>query len=50
VQYVSREGMRQIGTAAVTLARAEGLLAHAASIAIRTDGVRSIEPPRGRRR
>src|SRR5215471_8847432 len=35
VQHVSRRGMRHIGTAAVTLARAEGLLAHAASIEIR---------------
>lgn len=41
VQHVSRQGIREIGTAAITLARAEGLLAHAASIAIRNDGARS---------
>jgi histidinol dehydrogenase len=41
VQHVSRQGIREIGAAAITLARAEGLLAHAASIAIRNDGARS---------
>ena len=37
VQHVSRQGIRQIGAAAITLARAEGLLGHAASIEIRND-------------
>ena len=50
VQHVSRLGIRQIGTAAVTLARAEGLLAHAASIAARTDAARAIESTRSKRR
>ena len=50
VQHVSRQGIRHIGAAAVTLARAEGLLAHAASIAIRNEGARLIESTRGRRR
>jgi histidinol dehydrogenase len=35
VQRVSRRGLGEIGTAAVTLALAEGLTAHAASITVR---------------
>lgn len=50
VQHVSRQGIRLIGTAAVTLAHAEGLLAHAASIAVRNDDARPIAPTKGRRR
>ena len=48
VQHVSRQGIRQIGAAAITLARAEGLLGHAASIEIRNDAPRSTT--RGGRR
>ena len=50
IQHVSRQGIREIGAAAVTLARAEGLQAHAASIAMRNDAVRSIDATRSRRR
>jgi len=50
MQHVSQQGIRQIGPAALTLARAEGLLAHAASIAIRDDDARSGEFARGKRR
>ena len=35
VQHVSRDGLRRIGPAAVALAEAEGLAAHAESIRIR---------------
>jgi histidinol dehydrogenase len=35
IQHVTRRGLQRIGPAAVTLANAEGLSAHAASIAIR---------------
>jgi histidinol dehydrogenase len=37
VQHVTREGIRRIGPAAVTLARAEGLEAHARSIELRNE-------------
>jgi histidinol dehydrogenase len=42
VQQVSPRGLRSIGAAAITLAQAEGLTAHAASIAARMDGQRSV--------
>jgi histidinol dehydrogenase len=42
VQHVSRGGLRQIGRAAVTLAHAEGLSAHAASISMRLEQRRSV--------
>jgi histidinol dehydrogenase len=38
VQRISRAGLRRIGEAAIALARAEGLTAHAASIEIRLPG------------
>jgi histidinol dehydrogenase len=38
VQRVTRRGLRAIGPAAVTLAQAEGLSAHAASISVRLTG------------
>ena len=41
VQRVTARGLARIGPAAITLARAEGLSAHAASIEIRTAGVKS---------
>ena len=41
LQRVSRSGLRAIGGAAVTLAKAEGLTAHAASVEIRLDGART---------
>ena len=44
VQQVTERGLQAIGPAAVTLARAEGLTAHAASIAMRLQS-----PPRSRR-
>jgi histidinol dehydrogenase len=46
VQRISAAGIRRIGPAAVTLARAEGLLAHAASIQMR---LKPVPSPRGRR-
>jgi histidinol dehydrogenase len=46
VQRVSAAGLRRIAPAAVTLARAEGLSAHAASIEIR---MHSTPRPRGKR-
>lgn len=39
VQRISRDGLRGIGAAAITLADAEGLVAHAASIRTRLGGV-----------
>ncbi len=50
VQHVSRNGLRRIGTAAVTLANAEGLSAHAASVEIRLNETRSAGTRLGRRR
>ena len=44
VQRLSAAGIRRIGPAAVTLAKAEGLLAHAASIQMR---LRPVPTPRG---
>ena len=38
IQHVTRRGLQHIGPAVWTLARAEGLTAHAASVAIRLDG------------
>ena len=35
VQQVSRSGLRAVASEAVTLARAEGLVAHANSVALR---------------
>jgi len=45
VQRITREGLRRIAPAAATLARAEGLTAHAASIEIRFSG-RPARPSR----
>jgi len=41
VQRVNRRGLEAVATAAVTLARAEGLTAHAASILVRSPRSRS---------
>ncbi|MEZ5316166.1 MAG: histidinol dehydrogenase [Vicinamibacterales bacterium] len=46
IQTLSREGLRAIGPDAITLAEAEGLTAHAASIRVRLDTL----PPRRPRR
>ena len=37
IQHITQRGLRKIGTPVVTLARAEGLSAHAESVAIRLD-------------
>jgi histidinol dehydrogenase len=47
LQRVSRSGLRVIGRAAVTLANAEGLTAHAASVEIRLDAARTGQVRRG---
>jgi histidinol dehydrogenase len=47
VQHVTRRGLQNIGPAVRTLAHAEGLSAHAASVAIRLDGARSSRGGRG---
>jgi histidinol dehydrogenase len=47
LQRVSRDGLRIIGRAAVTLAKAEGLTAHAASVEIRLDAARTRQASRG---
>ena len=49
VQRVSRRGIQRIGPAAITLARAEGLSAHAASIELRLKALRSTQAAQGRR-
>jgi len=43
VQHITSRGLRNIGPAVVTLADAEGLSAHAASVAIRLDAERSAK-------
>ena len=50
VQHVTSRGLRNIGPAVVTLADAEGLSAHAASIAIRLDAKASATSSGGARR
>jgi histidinol dehydrogenase len=50
VQHVTSRGLRNIGPAVLTLAAAEGLSAHAASVAIRLDAERSGKNGRGARR
>jgi histidinol dehydrogenase len=50
VQRVSRAGLAVIGAAATTLAKAEGLSAHAASIEIRLDRPRRAQTARRRSR
>jgi histidinol dehydrogenase len=47
LQRVSRRGLSVIGRAAVTLANAEGLTAHAASVEIRLDAARTNQARRG---
>jgi histidinol dehydrogenase len=47
IQHVTRRGLQNIGPAVRTLAHAEGLSAHAASVAIRLDGARSRRGGRG---
>jgi histidinol dehydrogenase len=47
IQHVTRRGLQNIGPAVRTLAHAEGLSAHAASVAIRLDGARSRRAGRG---
>lgn len=47
VQHVSARGLRNIGTAVVSLATAEGLSAHAASVAIRLENGSSTTNRRG---
>jgi histidinol dehydrogenase len=47
LQRVSRSGLSVIGRAAVTLANAEGLTAHAASVEIRLDAARTNQARRG---
>ena len=50
VQRVSRRGLQRIGAAATTLAKAEGLSAHAASIEIRLGRTRAAKTARRRSR
>jgi histidinol dehydrogenase len=50
IQHVTSTGLRNIGPAVVTLANAEGLSAHAASVAIRLDNDISSKSGRGARR
>jgi histidinol dehydrogenase len=50
VQHVTARGLRNIGPAVVTLANAEGLSAHAASVSIRLDRERSSNRRRGAKR
>jgi histidinol dehydrogenase len=50
VQHITPRGLRNIGPAVVTLAGAEGLSAHAASVAIRLDAERSPKSGGGTRR
>jgi histidinol dehydrogenase len=50
VQHVTSRGLRNIGPAVVTLANAEGLSAHAASVAIRLGNDISSKRGRGARR
>jgi histidinol dehydrogenase len=50
VQHVTARGLRNIGPAVITLANAEGLAAHAASVAIRLDTETSSKSGRGARR
>jgi histidinol dehydrogenase len=50
VQHITPRGLRNIGPAVVTLAGAEGLSAHAASVAIRLDAERSAKSGGGTRR
>jgi histidinol dehydrogenase len=50
VQHVTSRGLRNIGPAVVTLANAEGLSAHAASVAIRLGNDTSSKRGRGARR
>jgi len=50
VQHVTARGLRNIGPAVVTLANAEGLLAHAASVSIRLDTGTSSNRSRGAKR
>ncbi len=50
VQHVTARGLRNIGPAVITLADAEGLAAHAASVAIRLDAEASPNSGRGARR
>ena len=47
LQRVSRSGLSVIGRAAVTLANAEGLTAHAASVEIRLNAARTSQARRG---
>jgi histidinol dehydrogenase len=47
IQHLSRRGLQNIGPAVRTLAKAEGLSAHAASVAIRLDGARAVRARRG---
>jgi histidinol dehydrogenase len=48
VQRVTQAGLRRIAPAAIALARAEGLAAHAASIEIRVKGTRKRASSRSR--
>jgi histidinol dehydrogenase len=48
VQRLTADGLRRIGGAAVTLAEAEGLAAHAASIRVRLESRAPRRPVRGR--
>lgn len=50
VQHVTARGLRSIGPAVITLANAEGLAAHAASVAIRLDAETSSKSGGGARR
>jgi histidinol dehydrogenase len=50
VQRVNRRGLQSIGAAATTLAKAEGLSAHAASIEIRLGRTRAASTARRRSR
>ena len=50
VQHVTSRGLRNIGQAVITLANAEGLSAHAASVAIRLGAETSSKSGRGARR
>jgi histidinol dehydrogenase len=50
VQHVTSKGLRNIGPAVITLANAEGLSAHAASVAIRLAAEISSQSGRGARR
>jgi len=49
VQHITARGLRNIGPAVVTLANAEGLSAHAASVAIRLDDAMPSTSRRGAR-